>query len=92
MAHLQHVLPGQAPIKDFVHHNTLHGFEHLPFAEALEKARGLTGAEGYLPDAQFRALYRDGRITREDLDAVLSEAAALRADEAAREKPPAAKI
>jgi len=87
VAHLEHVLPGQAPIKDFVHHNTLHGFEHLPFAEALEKARGLTGAEGYLPEAQFRAFYRDGRITREDLDAVLSEDAELRADEVIAETP-----
>jgi len=81
IAHFEHVLPGQAAIHDFVHHNTLHGFQHLPFPEALAQAHRVTGAYGYLPAERFRDCYRSGRISRTDLEQVMDADPALQTGE-----------
>lgn len=79
--HFEHVLPGQAPIKDFVHHNTLHGYQHLHFKDALKAAREVTGASGYLPIEEFRTLYEQGRISSNELNQVLNEDKDLQAQQ-----------
>jgi uncharacterized protein YbcC (UPF0753/DUF2309 family) len=61
----------QGPIGVFVHHNTLHAFEHLPFEEAVIEASHLFGAEPYMSEAAYRADLARGRIQLVDIDAAL---------------------
>lgn len=66
-----HVLPLQGPIGVFVHHNTLHAFQNLPFEEAVIESAQTFGAEPYMSEAAYRAELARGRIHLEDIDAVL---------------------
>ena len=66
-----HLLPAQGPIGVFIHHNTLHAFEHLSFEEAVIQAAQLFGAEPYMSEAVYRAELARGRIHLVDVDAVL---------------------
>ena len=71
LKHAAHLLPAQGPITVFVHHNTLHAFEELPFEKAVLAARDLYDCNAYLPENRFRSMLVSGRIRPEDLKAVL---------------------
>jgi uncharacterized protein len=62
LCRLRHYLPAQAPLKDFIHHNTLHAFQHLPWEEALLQARDVFGYKVQLSLAEYRKLYANGKI------------------------------
>ncbi len=59
---LKHYLPAQAPLKDFVHHNSLHAFQQDSFFLGLKKANELLGYKTTLPLSDYRARYGRGEI------------------------------
>jgi len=79
--HAIHYLPSQGPIAVFVHHNTLHAFEHLPFELAVIEGWKKYGAEPYLSEDRYRHEFLRGRIAREDIEKVLAKDLGQRAEE-----------
>jgi uncharacterized protein YbcC (UPF0753/DUF2309 family) len=70
---LAHMLPAQGPISIFIHHNTLHAFEHLPFEEGVERAATDLEREPYLPESRYRDKLASGRIRARDVERLLCE-------------------
>ncbi len=68
-----HWLPQQGSLKSFVHHNTLHALEYLPFFDALRQAETIYGAQGLLSESSYRLELNRERITWEQVDAVLRQ-------------------
>jgi uncharacterized protein YbcC (UPF0753/DUF2309 family) len=68
---LKHYLPTQGPLKDFVHHNTLHAFQDMKFYDAINKASAIFGFQTTLTLTEYRELYAIKRITPEVLAKVI---------------------
>ncbi|MEZ4909644.1 MAG: DUF2309 domain-containing protein [Saprospiraceae bacterium] len=71
--HLKHYLPSQAPLKDFIHHNTLHAFQDYNFFDALTRSSAIFGYKTRLSLAEFRQIYADGNISLATIDAILKQ-------------------
>ena len=70
---IKHYLPSQTPIRDFIHHNTLHAFQHEKFYDAIFKASKIFGYQVTLELSDFRNLHTQGRISTIVLDRVITE-------------------
>ncbi len=68
---LKHYLPAQAPLKDFIHHNTLHAFQNLKFEEAIRRAAKMFGYKVSLSLNEFRELYAEKKIGHANLERVI---------------------
>ena len=75
------VLPDQGPIGVFIHHNTLHAFQHLPFHQGVQEGAELIGARPYQDIDEFRAAHARGRIETVDVDAAITRTLRERASE-----------
>ncbi|MBK9386883.1 MAG: DUF2309 domain-containing protein [Planctomycetes bacterium] len=81
LAHAHAVLPDQGPIGVFIHHNTLHAYQHLPFHAAVQRGSAELHAEPYLSSASYRAALQRGRIEVEDLETELGAELGAAGDE-----------
>ena len=70
---LKHYLPAQTPIKDFIHHNTLHAFQDMKFYDAIFRASKIFGYQVTLELEDYRGLFRQGRIREDVLQRILIE-------------------
>lgn len=70
---IKHFLPAQAPLKDFVHHNTLHAFQNMKFYDALQKASKIFGYKVSLSLEEYRNLYQSGKISDQILERIIAE-------------------
>lgn len=77
LENLKHYLPSQAPLKDFIHHNTLHAFQHDSFHEGIVKANEIFGYKVYLEIDEYRKAFAEGKITQAVFDRVLIENTAV---------------
>jgi uncharacterized protein len=69
---LKHYLPAQQALKDFIHHNSLHAFQHMRFYDGIFKAAKIFGFQVHLQLPEYRELYKSGRIRADILEKVIA--------------------
>ena len=68
---LKHFLPSQAPLKDFIHHNTLHAFQDSDFFEGIQMASQIFGYKVTFSLEEYRKMFKEGRINEDVIAQIL---------------------
>ncbi len=69
---LKHYLPEQAPLKDFIHHNTLHSFQGYSFFEGTQRANEIFGYRVSLSLLEYRELFKQHLIHEDAINQVVA--------------------
>ena len=70
---LKHYLPAQAPLKDFVHHNTLHAYQDKNFHLGTREAAEVFGYKVSLNFEEYRQKYAANEISIAAIEKVILE-------------------
>ena len=60
------------PMRAFIHHNPLHGLEHLPFAEAVAKGSEIFHGDSFLHRRRYQGYLAQGKIDQEKLKLIIA--------------------
>ena len=55
------------PMRTFIHHNPLHGLEHMRFQDAIELATDLFGGRGFLCRSEYQRYLAQRKVNEESL-------------------------
>jgi len=66
------------PMRTFIHHNPLHGLEHLPFEQAAQQGATLFHGRAFLPRHLYQRCHGEGKVHRESLSAAIADFVASR--------------
>ena len=65
-------IPFFYPMRTFIHHNPLHGFEDLPFEQAAQEGRRLFHGRVFLRRPIYQRYIEQGKVDSDDLSAQVS--------------------
>jgi uncharacterized protein YbcC (UPF0753/DUF2309 family) len=66
------------PMRTFIHHNPLHGLEHLPFEQAAQQGAKLFHGRAFLPRRIYQRYLSEGKVDKDSLSTAIARFLASR--------------